>query len=266
MPVQVAHRRRAAEHHRGAVVDERAQCRVEEADLDVATPAGAFSFGEGGRDADRGVEPGHHVGHGDAGAGGRPVGRARHVHDPAHRLGEQVVAGDARRGALGAERADRAVDDAGVLGHDRGVVETERGHEPGSEVLHEYVGAQGELARHGEVVGVGEVEGDALLVAVDREVVGRLHAAGAVVPLRRPPRAGLVAGAGPFDLHDLGPEIGQVHGRQRARQHAGEVGDEEPLEGTRRAHGGRGAHGGCGEAVTTRRARSSRARGRRAGS
>ena len=71
-----------------------------------------------------------------------------------------------------------------------------------------------------------QVDRDAALAAVDRGEVGADPAAE-----RRAPGAGVVAGAGPLDLDDLGPEVGEQHRRVGAREDAREVEHPHPGEG-----------------------------------
>ena len=104
-------------------------------------------------------------------------------------------------------------------------VEAPRGHQAGAEGLDQHVGALAERARELAVAVVREVERDRALVAVEPEVVGRIVA----VP-RRAPGARVVAAAGALDLDHVGAEVAERHRRERAREHAREVGDEQPVE------------------------------------
>src|SRR5439155_1347617 len=49
---------------------------------------------------------------------------------------------------------------------------------------------------------------------------------------RRAPGAGVVAGARALDLDDLGAQVGERHGGQRARENPREVGHQDPVERT----------------------------------
>ena len=64
-----------------------------------------------------------------------------------------------------------------------------------------------------------EIGGEALLVAVDAEEVGALARA----VEGRAPAAGVIAGAGPLDLDDVGAEVAKQHARERARQHSAQI-------------------------------------------
>ena len=74
------------------------------------------------------------------------VGRAGQVHEAAHALRHQVVAGARRIGAGLAEAGDRAVDQARVVAREARIVEAELGEPADLEVLDQHVGARGELA------------------------------------------------------------------------------------------------------------------------
>jgi hypothetical protein len=211
----------------------------------VLASAGLVPEVQGREDADGGVQSGHHVEHRDAGAERLAVRVAGEAHQARDRLHDEVVAGQRRAAGLAAEAADRRVHDAGVGGRHGGVVEAEAGQATGLEVLHEHVGATGQLAGGREVVGVLEVQRDRPLVAIDAEVVR-----GDALAHRRLPRPGVVTGR-PLDLDHLGAQVGQQHGRVRPGEDAGEVGDEQAGQRARGAVPGGGTgrsdgHGCCG--------------------
>jgi hypothetical protein len=169
------------------------------------------------------MHAGHHVEDRDP----RPVRRSVGVPGQAHQAGDglhhEVVAGIAGTGA-GPEAADRRVDDRGIGGRDRLVVQAEPAQPPGPEVLDHHVGACGELAGDRHVVRVLQVERDGSLVAVDAEEVRRL-----AVAHRWHPGPGVVA-ARTLHLDHLGAEVREQHGGVRSGQDAGEVGDQQPAQ------------------------------------
>jgi hypothetical protein len=90
----------------------------------------------------------------------------------------------------------------------------------GSIILQEDVGTLHEIERDLVASGVLEVDGDAPLVAVEREeglglVRRELHAVA--------PRVAL----GWLHLDDLGTHVAQVHPRERRRNHLGELEDPD---------------------------------------
>jgi hypothetical protein len=208
----------AADQPVGRLVGEDGELAVEEPHVDPLAAPRPLAQGEGRLDRDGAVEAGEDVGIGDAGLLRRAAGLAGDVHDPAHRLDDEVVAGAGGVGTVLPEAGDRAVDDARVLRGDGGVVEAEPGEAADLEVLDHDIGRGGEAARGGEVLRVAEVEGDRALAAVGRvEVGGR-----AILGEGRAPAAGLVA-LGRLDLDDVGTEIGERLADPRAGEHAGEL-------------------------------------------
>lgn len=203
-----------------AVVDQAGQGRGQQVDLDVLPGAGGVAVVQGGEDPDRGVVAGHHVEHRDPGPVGRAVGVTGQAHQAGHGLHHQVVAGHVTPGT-GSETADGRVDHARIGGTDAVVAEPEPVHAAGPEVLDDDVGAAGQFAGGGHVVGLAQVERDRALAPVDAEEVG-----GLVVSHRRPPGAGVVTGPA-LDLDHVGAQVGQEHGGVGAGQDAGEVRDQE---------------------------------------
>ncbi len=212
------------------LVGERREGAGEQVDLDSLPLAAALAGGQRGEYRDGGAEPGDHVDERHAHLRRVALRRAGDRHQAAQRLYERVIAGH-RSAGPGAEAGDRAVDQPGVRGGERPRREPEALERPGLEVVDEDVGAPGELAGELGVVVVLEVERDRALVAVDGEEVGR----GPVLRLRWAPGPRLVPG-GSLDLDHVRPEVPERHRRQRAGEHAREVGDEDSLEGRGRGH------------------------------
>jgi hypothetical protein len=191
-------------------------------------------------DPDRGVQPGHHVDERDADLPRLAVGIAGDAHQATHGLGQEVVA----RHVTTADPQDRAVDDAGVRLSHRRLVQAEPPRHPGSEVLDQDVGASGQVARGGQIVGVGEVERHARLVPVEPQVVARL----AVGRPRRSPPPGVVA-VRVLHLDHVGAQIAEEHRGERPGEDAGEVRHEDAVEGARLPLG----HGQTVSRATSRR-------------
>ncbi len=223
----VAHgpRHHARGHIGRCLVGQRGQQRGEQGHLHPLPRAGAVPVAQGGQDAHPRVQTGDDVHQGDTGLGALAVRFAGHAHQPAHGLHQQVVAGQ-RGSPTGSETGHRAVHQPGVDRPQLLVAETEALHRPGPEVLHEHVRARGDLPGGAAVVFVGQVQDDGAFLAVDTEEVGRFP-----VGVRGTPGPGLVAAAGPLDLDDLGAEVGEQHGQVRRREHAAEVGHDDPGQG-----------------------------------
>ncbi len=127
------------------VVRQRGDHGVEQADVDMLTGAAiGLAMIEGGEDADRSIHAGHVVD--DAGAdlhrtrAGLAVDMAGDAHQAAHRLENRVVAGAGRIRPGLAEAGDRTIDDAGIDGTDRFIVEPVALEIADLEILHHDVG------------------------------------------------------------------------------------------------------------------------------
>src|SRR5258708_18904069 len=110
------------------------------------------------------------------------------------------------------------MDDPGVDGADRLVVQAEPGQPAWFEILHQDVGAAGELAPGGEVVRVVKVQCDGSLVPVDRQGIGRHPVARGW----RDPAPGVVPPRALY-LDYVFAEIGEGHCSRPALPHPGEV-------------------------------------------
>ncbi len=166
----------------------------------------------------------HQVGDRDAGDRGPAVvaqGQAQHA---GHGFEREIVRGAAGIGAVLAEGADRAIDDAGILRRDRLVADAEARRDAGPERFDQHVGLAGETEEIGAALLALEVEHDALLAAphVAEEhrgaLVGRQDVAAGIALARR------------LDLDHLGAVIGQRRGEIRPRQEPGEVDDLDALK------------------------------------
>ncbi len=227
VPVARARGHRVRVQERGAEVQQRGEGAVHQRHLDVLARAGRGARLQRGERPDRRVEPGEHVGQRGARLARRPVRVAGDRHVPAHRLDEQVVAGELARRLAGAEGADRRVDDARVALADRGVAQPEPVHRAGPEGLEHDVRARAELGGERLVAGVAQVERQRALAAVEAQVVRR-----ALVDERGTPLARVVTRPGALDLDDVGSEVAERLRAERSGEHAGEVGDEQAVEGT----------------------------------
>ncbi len=182
-----------------------------------------------GQDAHGGIHAGHEVGHGHAGllraAAGQVVAFARNAHQAAHALDHEVIPGAAGVRAGLAKAGDRAIDQTRVDGLQAFVVQAVFLQAAYFEVFHQDIALQGEFPHQLGTARRGNVQRHRHLVAVGGQVVGGFGGVVArfVLQIRRPPRARVVARAGPFDLDDLGAQVGQVLGAPGARQHAGQI-------------------------------------------
>src|SRR5262249_47708462 len=96
-----------------------------------------------------------------------------------------------------------------------------------TEVLQKHVAFRRQLVEEAEPFRLRQVEGDAPLVAVAGEVVRAERA-----EERRPPGAGVVAGAGALDLDDVRPEVAEQLPAEGAGQRPRGVEDAHTSQGT----------------------------------
>ena len=97
------------------LVGEHADLAVDQGGVHQAAAAGALALVERGEDAHDRIDAGEDVGNRHAGALGFAVRRAGEVHDPAHALGHEVIAGAGGVRPGLAEAGDRAIDQARAL-------------------------------------------------------------------------------------------------------------------------------------------------------
>ena len=138
---------------------------------------------------------------------------AGEAHDPAHPLHDEVVRRPRPARPVLSESRDAAEDRAPVEGPNAAGREPEPLEGPGAEVLDDDVGALDKPLEDLLPIRVLEIQRDAPLVAVDREVVR-----GDPADLRRRPFAGLVALSGLLDLHDVGAVVREHERAVRTRK------------------------------------------------
>ena len=210
MRVAHPHRRLAGDEIVGRLVGEHADHRVHQRHVDVAALAGVLALLQRGADRQRRIDAGEHVREGDAKPRRLAVRIAGDVHDAAHALHQQIVAGAGLVRAVLAEAGDRAVDQPRVLRRQALVVEAVLGEPAELEILDHHVGARRELLDDALAVRRLEVDRDRALAAVAGEIVGRAETAAVLVLHEgRAPAAGVVARAGALDLDHVGAEIGE---------------------------------------------------------
>ena len=212
-------------------------------EVDELPFAGALAVFERGQHGDEGVAGGGWVEVGGVLARLRVAGVAEQALESVERgergpVGDEVAPGAGRRAGGG----ERGHDDARVDGAERGVVEPERGHHAGREVVEDDVGDGDQAFVEGDAAGVAEVDGDAELATVEpvegARIVGRGGAAvaaeradGGLPPAHRD--AGLSVGRANFD--HFGAEVGHHHAEQGPGPDMAVVDDADVVE---RWHGG----------------------------
>ena len=193
-------------------------------DVDIVAATGVLAAQQRHQDARETMETTDEIGDGDAGDRRPSVvaqGQAQHA---GHGLQREIVRGAAGIGAVLAEGADRAIDDARVLRGDRLVADAEARGDTGAERFDQHVGFAGETEEIGPALLALEVEHDALLAAAHVAEEYRGARVG-----RQDVTAG-IALAGRLDLDHLGAVIGQRGGEIRSRQEPGEIDDLDALK------------------------------------
>ena len=178
------------------------------------------------------VESGEHIRHGDADLHGfatrRGVGLTGDAHQAGHPLDEEVVARALPVGARLAESGDRAVDESGVVGAERRVIQSVFFEPADLEVFDDDIALSSERSHDLLALGLGEVDRHRALSAIGAKEVGGI----ARGPIRvvagsfregGPPAAGVVAGSGPLHLDHAGAEVGEGLPRPGAREDAAEL-------------------------------------------
>ena len=247
----------AAGEHLGEREDRVREARIGHRHVHVTPQAAALGIEQGDHDA-------HHRAHGAAeqiadlhvGQRGRAACSADLVEHAGVAEVVDVVTGTQGVGAGLAIAGDAAQHDARVALGQHLVAEAEARHHARAKAFDDDVGGLDQAQEQRAPFGLLEVQAQAALVAVDDLVEP------ARVAAHRAHGARVVAGAGVFDLDDVGAVIGQMLGGQGAGKEAGEIEDAHALE-WRAARGGVVLHGFSG---STARAVGTPARGRRPGS
>src|SRR5206468_7944551 len=151
-------------------------------------------------------------------------------HQAAIGLHQRIVAGQVAERSADAERGDRAIHDSRIDARGAGEVEPEFVDGARSEALDEHVGSADQTVQNLEPARRLQVEGQAFLVAIQRDE-GRALAA----PVRGGPRPGVVPAPGPLDLDDLGPHVSEGLRAERPRHVLGQVRDDDALQRVRHA-------------------------------
>ena len=178
---------------------------VDERDVHALAAAGDGAGVERHEDADGEVHAAEHVAHGIADTQRLAAGLAGDAHEAGGGLRDDVIAGALVLRAVAAEAGDSGVDDLVVDFLEHVIADAQLVHDAGAVVLDDDVGLLDHLEEELFALLGLQVQGDALLAAVD---VGIVHA---VVVLLRAHGAGIVALARHLDLDDVGAVVGQHH-------------------------------------------------------
>ena len=183
------------------------------------------------------IHAGENIDDGNADLGRRPVGLPRDMHDAAHALQQEVVAGARRIGAGLAKAGDRAIDDVGLHFLQPLVVQAEFLEAADLEILDHDIGVGGEPPHERAALFRVEIRLDAALAAIAAVEIGSAELF-AIVRFHegRAPLARIVALARALDFHDVGAEVGEELAGPGSGENAGEF--EDAYTGERFGHFG----------------------------
>src|SRR5512140_1088177 len=174
----------------------------------MLTLAGVLRVAQRRQDRNGCVHPGEQVGHRNPDllrTAAEVVALARDAHEPAHALYRIVVAGAlAVRTGL-PEARDAAIDQPGVDGAQRLIVQPVTRHVPDLEVLDEHFATLHQFTDQRLPRRLRDVAGNGALVAIGSEVIGGLAGVepGRILEERRAPGSRVVAGSGALGLADV---------------------------------------------------------------
>ena len=156
------------------------------------------------------------VGNGRAGLERFAVPLARHAHEAGQGLGQRVNARSAAVGTVLAKGADRNADNLGIILAVFLVGDAQLGFGLGAQIIHNDVGGADQPKIQRLALGLGQVEHNAALIAVDAEVEA------AVVFDFRTDGPRLIA-VRRLDLDHVRAHIAEHGGAVGAGQHAGDI-------------------------------------------
>src|SRR6185437_6310513 len=125
---------------------------VEQRRIDEASAARPVALAQRREYADHGIDAGEYVRYGHTGALRLPVGRAGEIHDAAHALGHQIVAGARSVRAVLSESRHRAINQPRIFLAELRVVEAKLGQSADLEVLDQHIRACSQLAHNAPAV------------------------------------------------------------------------------------------------------------------
>ncbi|SQH16765.1 Uncharacterised protein [Bordetella parapertussis] len=222
--VAVADARRHLSRHEvhGRHVVEHRDLRVQHRDIHMLSAPGALALGQHRQHAHGAEQAAAQVADGDAAAHRSRLGRSGNGHAAAHALDHLVERGTLRLRSGLPEAGHRTGDDARVDPRQRRMIDAQALRHAHAEVVEHHVGLAHQV-QEDRLAGLAlEVHADALLVAVQRQVVGA-HAVARIIGIVLEQAAGALAGAGRLHLDGARAQVGKQHRAVGAGKHVGQV-------------------------------------------
>ncbi len=184
-----------------------------------------------------GIKPGADICHRHAGAQRPAAFLAGDGHEAAHTLRHEIIAA-ARCIRPGLAKAgDRTIDQRRLDAAQSLPIQPVLHQAAHLEIFDHDIGLARQIAQQGLAIRVGEIHGNAALVAIGRQIIGRcadLVRAVHTLQKRRPPRAGIIAAARHLHLHHISAQIGQCLRAPRPGQHPRQIKDTDTGKRRRR--------------------------------
>ena len=174
------------------------------------------------------MRTGKDIRHGNAQRRGRLVAVAVGIGQAGHGLQQQILTGLAFPRAFGAVAGDSGVDQAGVQDSGALVVQAKLGHDAGPEILDEHIGLLYQRLYQLQILGILQIGGKALLVAVDGL---KIHAVPVVDHVLQGQMTAVVARLGILYLDDPRAQIRKAEGGAGACQILAEIQYHDVLQG-----------------------------------
>ena len=190
--------------------------------IDKLSLSGLFPVIQGRRDGAEGIQPGKHVAGRGPAAHGRAIRLTGQAHQSAHPLNDHIQRASGTVWTRIAKAGDRHINDPGIgCGNDI-ITQAHALHRAGFEIFHQNVRFFHQLQQHLLICLRLQVQGDALLTALDRQVVD---------PLPVEKRAAGLGPVRPLHLDHIRPQVRHDHRGQGTGQKLRQVHHCYPAQG-----------------------------------
>src|SRR6218665_4724 len=201
-------------------------------DIDHAALAIALAAPQPAQSRPRGIPPAQQICGRCAHLLRRRTGLAGQIHDAGIAFRDQVVAGQIRAARTDPEAGDGDMDQTRIEPHQHIGIQAQLALRARHQVQQDHIALGHQLPQHLPAGRRSHIHRQALLATVDAHEPERL-----AMQERRPPGAGIIAGAGLFHLHDRGAEVGQQLAGIRPRDRPGQIEDFQARQQVERSSG-----------------------------